>query len=941
MPGRAHEAPASTRRVDAPRDEVVPPPGAALDPQVRAGFEARFGRDLAAVRIHTGPGAALAAQARDAEAYTVGRDIVFGAAAPDVSTAVGGSLLAHELAHVLQQPASTAGGTHAGELDPASEQAAERDADAAAHSALTGSARSWQPSLVPVSVLRQGRPRTISRPADPGMGPGLDVVFVLTSSVEDPKEQQDYIRDMINYVRSALPGERLYPVDDLDGMLAILLVIEANGERVRRLRIVGHGSHDRPGAQPYTTGGRVLTHDPGGRPIWIGPDVVLAAARDEENIALMQKVLTPDAVVEFWGCSLGGYTRSARAWATLFQRPLVATAGHLKIDPWEYWIKIGPAGTRAAQPGERELTDAAGKRWLAKQAMSSAEAYSYGPLPGRAFDEFLQERYRSLVAAGQIAPVGNDPNVILPHMRQLFDAQLGAVHELAIPTQAGRAGPGQPAQWNRLWRTFQPRPLGPAVRTERPPPPPKPPELPTDIPVREPSRPLPPPLPVRPAPETKPPAGREQPLSGPAGSVLGRVAFGAAKDAVAASEQEPLFKFVAALGPEAATVPIRVDGYASTDGPPERNLDLSRRRAENVERILVATCGIPASHILTYAHGETSEFSQRDRTANRVVVLSSTPRRMASPVPTEQTAGERQRRRDEPHLLATGQETAAFVARHLPRAAAITLSTSQGGVLLTPGTIWGEDKLLVVATPTTVYYTIGHNLYESSTSMFLRAYWIDALAAGARRAEHWVVIAKVEIALLEGIFVPWYFLLGISAARLGVFYLTHRELMNTAIRQTPRVLRLLVEFHERYPVLFDHLAFNLGKELIVSIPQGIGAEDVAFFLGRLLHGAAGLPEVTLAAFVRLALKTAGLVALAHLPGAVAHGVEERVMDRASELKAKMAEEGVTMSEEEARVLVREFMAHPDAEQRLKVLEAAFQDLAPALRALSDALRSWG
>ena len=95
------------------------------------------------------------------------------------------------------------------------------------------------------------------------------------------------------------------------------------------------------------------------------------------------------------------------------------------------------------------------------------------------------------------------------------------------------------------------------------------------------------------------------------------------------------------------------------------------------------------------------------------------------------------------------------------------------------------------------------------------------------------------------------------------------------------------------------------------------------------------------AFVRLALKTAALVALAHLPGAVARGVEERVADRVRELRARMAGEGVTMSEEEARVLVREFMAHPDAEQRLRVLEAAFQDLAPALRALSDALRSWG
>jgi hypothetical protein len=39
-----------------------------------------------------------------------------------------------------------------------------------------------------------------------------------------------------------------------------------------------------------------------------------------------------------------------------------------------------------------------------------------------------------------------------------------------------------------------------------------------------------------------------------------------------------------------------------------------------------------------------------------------------------------------------------------------------------------------------------------------------------------------------------------------------------------------------------------------------------------------------------------------------------------------------------RVLVRELHAHPDAQQRLKVLQAAVQDLVPALRVLSDTLR---
>jgi hypothetical protein len=128
----------------------------------------------------------------------------------------------------------------------------------------------------------------------------------------------------------------------------------------------------------------------------------------------------------------------------------------------------------------------------------------------------------------------------------------------------------------------------------------------------------------------------------------------------------------------------------------------------------------------------------------------------------------------------------------------------------------------------TVYYTIGHNLYESSTSTFLRAYWLDALSAGqAGRAlgGHRQGRDRLPRRHLPALVFP----LGISAAKLGVFYLTHREVMNTAIRQTPRVLELLVDFYRQYPVLFEHLAYNLGKQLIVSIPRGGGPEDVAFF----------------------------------------------------------------------------------------------------------------
>ena len=59
--------------------ETLQSPGQPLDATTRADFERRFGHDLSRVRIHTGEHAARSARGVRAAAYTVGRDIVFGA----------------------------------------------------------------------------------------------------------------------------------------------------------------------------------------------------------------------------------------------------------------------------------------------------------------------------------------------------------------------------------------------------------------------------------------------------------------------------------------------------------------------------------------------------------------------------------------------------------------------------------------------------------------------------------------------------------------------------------------------------------------------------------------------------------------------------------------------------------------------------------------------
>ncbi len=76
---------------------------ASIPADVRTVMESRFGADFSAVRIHHDTAANQLADAFDARAFTVGRDIFFARDQFAPSTDTGKRLIAHELAHVLQQ----------------------------------------------------------------------------------------------------------------------------------------------------------------------------------------------------------------------------------------------------------------------------------------------------------------------------------------------------------------------------------------------------------------------------------------------------------------------------------------------------------------------------------------------------------------------------------------------------------------------------------------------------------------------------------------------------------------------------------------------------------------------------------------------------------------------------------------------------------------------
>src|SRR5665811_1226806 len=106
--------------------EVLNSQGQPLDTSTRAVMEPRFGHDFSRVRVHANSKATESANAVSALAYTVGQNVVFGEGQYAPGTRAGQKLLAHELAHVVQQSDNGIGsGIKLGDVDSVYEREAE------------------------------------------------------------------------------------------------------------------------------------------------------------------------------------------------------------------------------------------------------------------------------------------------------------------------------------------------------------------------------------------------------------------------------------------------------------------------------------------------------------------------------------------------------------------------------------------------------------------------------------------------------------------------------------------------------------------------------------------------------------------------------------------------------------------------------------------------
>jgi hypothetical protein len=104
--------------------------GTSLDPTTRTRMETALGHDFSQVRVHADPSSGAVARQLSARAFTVGHDVAFAPGEYRPGTLAGDAVLAHELAHVVQQRGATA------EPGEAGRQALEDDADTSAAHAV-------------------------------------------------------------------------------------------------------------------------------------------------------------------------------------------------------------------------------------------------------------------------------------------------------------------------------------------------------------------------------------------------------------------------------------------------------------------------------------------------------------------------------------------------------------------------------------------------------------------------------------------------------------------------------------------------------------------------------------------------------------------------------------------------------------------------------------
>jgi hypothetical protein len=181
--------------------DVLRSPGQPLERNTQEFMESRFGEDFSSVRIHDNSRAAESARQVAASAFAVGSNIVFGESQYAPRSRKGQQLLAHELVHTLQQPATSAQTLEIGATDSFAEIEADRIAGNIVNQIHDQSSPIDQTRAVGTNMLRRTPDDLVQQAHYPTAAERGQVQTIL-----NPAQQQ-----------AATRGEAVPPVTDPEG----------------------------------------------------------------------------------------------------------------------------------------------------------------------------------------------------------------------------------------------------------------------------------------------------------------------------------------------------------------------------------------------------------------------------------------------------------------------------------------------------------------------------------------------------------------------------------------------------------------------------------------------------------------------------------------------------------------------------------------------------
>jgi hypothetical protein len=302
--------------------EVLNSSGEPLEPTTKHFFEARFGHDFSRVRIHSGAAAEESARQVNASAYTVGHNIVFGAGQFAPGTEAGRRLLAHELAHVVQQSKEK----RSSHNPPAEGETSAVPPRAGHPFGATGSGRSLGQRNT--SIVQRPAPLSPFNPEITGAGKELarqpTKVNVNALAPALAKKLREKKR---NEVLSAIENLGQADRDALDAAAARLLTRDQSEALRRVIRFVRH----KPGAMPAKD--VVTVVDPGTAEPKAKADKVAAGAVEFHRGVSMQS----------------GASTSTEAFSLTYKGTDAADMRWLQFI-WRSVVAEFPAATRRGRP---------------------------------------------------------------------------------------------------------------------------------------------------------------------------------------------------------------------------------------------------------------------------------------------------------------------------------------------------------------------------------------------------------------------------------------------------------------------------------------------------------------------------------------------------------------------------------------------------------------